>query len=188
MGSVVLRFSSVHPHLRGEYLPDFCLRSSSTGSPPPAWGIRPRRPNKAQPRRFTPTCVGNTSAESMDGLSATVHPHLRGEYSPRHAHRQHRIGSPPPAWGIPTVSQALWCSHRFTPTCVGNTIIIIIKYYNYTVHPHLRGEYQARRHDRAGQLGSPPPAWGIRRGWSDGASGSRFTPTCVGNTKARGEA
>ncbi len=51
---------SVHPHLRGEYAvaPPHYPRLS--GSPPPAWGIRPCCPSGRGRRRFTPTCVGNT--------------------------------------------------------------------------------------------------------------------------------
>ena len=37
----------------------------------------------------------------------------------------------------------------------------------------------------AGEIGSPPPAWGIQAGSHNYRAVSRFTPTCVGNTLRR---
>jgi hypothetical protein len=54
------RPSPVHPHVRGE---DNCAildPLANVGSPPRAWGRRPRAARKARSQRFTPTCVGKT--------------------------------------------------------------------------------------------------------------------------------
>ena len=52
--------TSVHPHVCGEYPVSKSGRSSSIGSPPRVWGIHLGVHVCNQPRRFTPTCVGNT--------------------------------------------------------------------------------------------------------------------------------
>ena len=71
---------------------------------------------------------------------------------------------------------------RFTPTCVGNTLSPAGVRRETTVHPHVRGEYVAAYLLNCHKSGSPPRAWGIRRGARSAPVLSRFTPTCVGNT------
>ena len=116
------RNTSVHPHMRGEYITIGSNGSPHLGSPPHAWGIRiscltaagifcgspphawgitlsPARRRGA--RRFAPTCVGNTRLDST-----------------------------------PSVRQG-----RFTPTCVGNTRYPVEQVPMTAVHPHMRGEY-----------------------------------------------
>ncbi len=132
---------TVHPHLRGEYTSVFQIQGNDDGSPPPAWGIHLRAIPRANPRRFTPTCVGNTSMRAPICHSSSVHPHLRGEYC--------------------YVFEPVGAVFRFTPTCVGNTPIIRYTRLRYSVHPHLRGEYPAVLKLGLVASGSPPPAWGI---------------------------
>ena len=48
------------------------------GSPPRAWGILTASRLRMTPGRFTPTCVGKTSA-TCEPCRAPVHPHVRGE-------------------------------------------------------------------------------------------------------------
>ena len=71
---------------------------------------------------------------------------------------------------------------RFTPTCVGNTTSCSKSYRCCSVHPHVRGEYQAFASSSDPSDGSPPRAWGIRSRRGRVVSRTRFTPTCVGNT------
>ncbi len=71
----------VHPHMRGEYLYLKIIYIKNTGSPPHAWGIRQPYRDAVKDIRFTPTCVGNTSALRFDLSHHSVHPHMRGEYS-----------------------------------------------------------------------------------------------------------
>ena len=94
---------------------------------------------------------------------------------------------------------------RFTPTCVGNTKWLGQWSGRASVHPHVRGEYCFDCCLNRCRVGSPPRAWGIPleavaalhtsgsppRAWgildtlSRTPLGSRFTPTCVGNTERR---
>ena len=70
----------VHPHVRGEYAGTLEYAHRYAGSPPRAWGIRRFQATGLPHRRFTPTCVGNTTGVVLTG---------GGMY-----------GSPPRAWGI----------------------------------------------------------------------------------------
>ena len=158
------RAATVHPHMRGEYLHASTTTTGLCGSPPHAWGI-------------------------LDNCQSW---HLTA------------CGSPPHAWGILTKLHSLsrQACTRFTPTCVGNTLIAIFLQQSFAVHPHMRGEYADGIPISGIYGGSPPHAWGILcslsppvclfgsppHAWGIHAHGlirrrSRFTPTCVGNTK-----
>ena len=77
------RARTVHPHMRGEYRRGARTTGSMFGSSPHAWGILMTSLPKEETPRFIPTCVGNTSALPWRSRQATVHPHMRGEYSSR---------------------------------------------------------------------------------------------------------
>ena len=132
---------SVHPHVRGEYGAARQPAPVRYGSPPRAWGIRLSIPLRPHHTRFTPTCVGNTSPPAGDFRMQPVHPHVRGEYGGRWGYFRNRNGSPPRAWGILHSSHFHATRHRFTPTCVGNTVINSAILSTISVHPHVRGEY-----------------------------------------------
>jgi len=188
--------------VRGEYRLGISTQTIDDGSPPRAWGIPaiPALPfllSRFTPTcvgntgtrgriagiwRFTPTCVGNTFPDDAPILPASVHPHVRGEYSQRLHFLAIRIGSPPRAWGILVGVVVVISSDRFTPTCVGNTLWLLCEPSPAPVHPHVRGEYRAHAQLHNPQVGSPPRAWGIRLGRGQSAAQWRFTPTCVGNT------
>ena len=51
----------------------------TVGSPPHAWGRRPKPPGSFSGMRFTPTCVGKTTREEALTEAQEVHPHMRGE-------------------------------------------------------------------------------------------------------------
>ncbi len=76
-------------------------------------------------------------------------------------------GTPPRVWGKRSVSDSTDFPVRYTPTCVGKTV----------VHPVAN-----RR-----QQGTPPRVWGkpISDGWAEEAE--RYTPTCVGKTFYKGQ-
>ncbi len=61
-----LRKRAVHPHVRGEYVDGDVVRQPRVGSPPRAWGIPCKAWAKTGPKRFTPTCVGNTTCPRLD--------------------------------------------------------------------------------------------------------------------------
>ena len=52
-----------------------------------------------------------------------------------------------------------------------------------TVHPHMRGEYFCDLLHGSSIHGSPPHAWGIPEPGYIVSEDTRFTPTCVGNTR-----
>ena len=131
------------------------------------------------------TCVGNTSRPSTIPTSSTVHPHMRGEYLRYSSAQVSKIGSSPRAWGILLIIQTTSRCMRFIPTCVGNTADRRPEKRHQPVHPHVRGEYACSENRRAANHGSSPRAWGILSHRIAPLTGSRFIPTCVGNTKAR---
>ena len=116
-------------------------------------------------RRFTPTCVGSTSARRCLGLSSRlqVHPHMCGEYGSivalanlRHSVHPHMCGEYVRPGRRPDES------FRFTPTCVGSTT------QSASITITLNG--------------SPPHVWGVRHHDLVLHHQQRFTPTCVGST------
>ena len=127
------------------------------GSPPHAWGrCRPGG------RRFTPTCVTVDVAAMTEG------------------------GSPPHAWGRQLVTITGTHDARFTPTCVGKTWSLPNGSLFLAVHPHMRGEDAVCQWWRSARSGSPPHAWGRRPPVKRSPLALRFTPTCVGKTRATG--
>ncbi len=182
-GSCYMRVRlTVHPHVRGEYIICVCHFPDSIGSPPRAWGIRFAALRRNLNARFTPTCVGNTKDPDYEKIMETVHPHVRGEYVTVPHTSTARTGSPPRAWGIRICFLFTLYLLRFTPTCVGNTSVACSSMYSRSVHPHVRGEYAMAVFCSSETYGSPPRAWGIRRGSRRHLFCIWFTPTCVGNT------
>ena len=134
--------------------------------------------------RFIPTCVGNTWKSSTSKSSASVHPHVRGEYDYFTTARPWAQGSSPRAWGILNEPHLGVIHARFIPTCVGNTAARGIDESARTVHPHVRGEYSWVARPHSLRAGSSPRAWGIQNPSEILTGQSRFIPTCVGNTYA----
>ena len=114
---------SVHPHGRGDHLTRGGRCTRSSGSPPRAWGPLPVLARKPVVARFTPTGVGTTTDGSLPAGRSPVHPHGRGDHGIPCAFLQFRRGSPPRAWGPPSIRLTLTVSSRFTPTGVGTTIV-----------------------------------------------------------------
>ncbi len=51
-------------------------------------------------------------------------------------------------------------STRFTPTCVGTSMLPLILPKRASVHPHVRGDIGDMGVNGIGGGGSPPRAWG----------------------------
>jgi len=173
---------AVHPHVRGEFFRALWWRMPPPGSPPRAWGIRPRGATRQIRHRFTPTCVGNSLPGQLSSDRLPVHPHVRGEFPSRLLHAETGNGSPPRAWGIQGVVSGQVDRLRFTPTCVGNSLDRLLGGDGTAVHPHVRGEFNPVPNILSLTSGSPPRAWGIRRAIALPKTRLRFTPTCVGNS------
>src|SRR5690606_27294833 len=93
-----------------------------------------------------------------------------------------RYGSPPRAWGQPAPQHPVLNVHGFTPTRVGTTDTQPGITKTETVHPHARGDNDARNSHPSLAVGSPPRAWGQRGPGPEQLPEVRFTPTRVGTT------
>ena len=173
------------------------------GPPPRAWG-QPRLPGDRSPgRRSTPTSVGTTDARTIDNKACTVHPHERGDNAivlslkvgsfefhphergdnaPTRMSRQPTVGPPPRAWGQRGPCPASQCRRRSTPTSVGTTSLSHPRRASFAVHPHERGDNEARVDCEPDVYGPPPRAWGQRMIFAVPETVSRSTPTSVGTT------
>src|SRR5438105_3809473 len=134
------------------------MRSSTVGSPPHAWGIRPDGRRGPELCRFTPTRVGNTAWRTVPSGRPPVHPHTRGEYEDALLEGVEGVGSPPHAWGIRSHAVPAGRPRRFTPTRVGNTQKRQGRERLCPVHPHTRGEYCPADAKIGEDYGSPPHA------------------------------
>src|SRR5208282_5841644 len=113
--TIPLARRAVHPHARGEHGMTWILTRLKFGSPPRAWGTRPRHPRHDEAGRFTPTRVGNTDGDAPSGRWHAVHPHARGEHGRPPAGRPDSPGSPPRAWGTLLIPNHNHGHYRFTP-------------------------------------------------------------------------
>ena len=188
--------------MRGEHCPTESAWDVKCGSSPHAGGTRPYRGCWRGPRRFIPTCVGNTGAQWVleaygrfiptcvgnTGIRRSpwhrgpVHPHMRGEHGRLPCVFPRVYGSSPHAWGTPVPHGTAHYGIRFIPTCVGNTFPGKRWRWSKTVHPHMRGEHLYFIQVEQKLFGSSPHAWGTRVPVKLKLMVLRFIPTCVGNT------
>ena len=176
---------SVHPHVCGEHFHERAIRNNDSGSSPRMWGTLIDSINSSVSGRFIPTYVGNTAHQSLQRLSAAVHPHVCGEHSLSFSITFPHHGSSPRMWGTPTPQHAQVIWSRFIPTYVGNTRGGGTADAVASVHPHVCGEHSAKvwRQQRPG--GSSPRMWGTLFTATVNYLKSRFIPTYVGNTPAQ---
>ena len=92
-------------------------------------------------------------------------------------------GSSPRVWGTPQGFQNLWCSDRFIPTGVGNTVHRCPDVRRLPVHPHGCGEHNHLRRASCTTRGSSPRVWGTPEIDTCTLLDIRFIPTGVGNTE-----
>ena len=173
---------TVHPHMRGELIPEDVDAFSVSGSSPHAWGTRFNLYLLILRRRFIPTCVGNSVVRQPKKVWITVHPHMRGELSLSFLMATSVRGSSPHAWGTPSRGMNANDTHRFIPTCVGNSRTHWKRRWRFTVHPHMRGELVCHELPSESVTGSSPHAWGTRFHIVHTHADTRFIPTCVGNS------
>ena len=125
--------------------------------------------------------MGNARAENRSRATTPVHPHARGERTPRARPSASASGSSPRPWGTHRRADARNGAHRFIPTPVGNAALKNIAGMSTTVHPHARGERKrfVRRHSL--YTGSSPRPWGTLQQQDERRERCRFIPTPVGN-------
>ena len=177
----------VHPHVRGADVrplqgpPGPRLQ----GSPPRTWGRLVRTATGMRNHRFTPTYVGQTGRCGRWYAPAAVHPHVRGADVQQPRPLGGGGGSPPRTWGRRRARRAVPGVRRFTPTYVGQTPGTGAGTASTSVHPHVRGADLAKKASIAASSGSPPRTWGRLTAPGSGFTLPRFTPTYVGQTRAR---
>ncbi len=154
---------------------------SVISSPPRAWGMRGPRVGRLAVQRFTPTPVGNACCLSALSRSQTVHPHACGECARGRSAEPRRAGSPPRLWGMRSLLGPLLFDPRFTPTPVGNAVMVLRELDRHLVHPHACGECRGLQGSVLVRAGSPPRLWGMPEDDAVGDVVVRFTPTPVGN-------
>ncbi len=178
----------VHPHRRGDGMLAGVIDQHATGSPPQAWGRHVLCPHQLHRRRFTPTGVGTAATLPGTGISASVHPHRRGDGTLRFLHQTASIGSPPQAWGRLVHRHRKIAHVRFTPTGVGTAMFAPIPAHPSSVHPHRRGDGASAIVGKRATTGSPPQAWGRLDRENRTLDHPRFTPTGVGTAPFRSSA
>ena len=131
---------AIHPHVRGDNRNERRIRPIHLDSPPRAWGQRFRVQRHRVRHRFTPTCVGTTSAKRQNRPAWSIHPHVRGDNSIALSLGSWVNDSPPRAWGQRSLPLRRARYLRFTPTCVGTTTPTGSATTRCTIHPHVRGD------------------------------------------------
>ena len=133
--------------------------------------------------RFTPTRVGITRFSLTSFSQLSVHPHTRGDHWRRGPRPSTSAGSPPHAWGSPSLFSQHFRSYRFTPTRVGITVRSRPRPVSSPVHPHTRGDHCDRTVIGLEGHGSPPHARGSLFVQHLELGKFRYTPTRVGITR-----
>src|SRR5947208_3237441 len=88
----------------------------------------------------------------------------------------------PHTWGHRDVDRAQVRRLQFTPTRVGTSLSLSVSDLPRPVHPHTRGDIAFPPSLASPASGSPPHAWGHRRGHLSPPPRRRFTPTRVGTS------
>jgi len=144
----------------GEHLTVKHVRVLIDGSSPRVWGTL-MSGSRIQPKgRFIPTCVGNTRYSHAFRRIGSVHPHVCGEHGITWEAKDTSYGSSPRVWGTLRRQFPEMYSHRFIPTCVGNTALICFWAIHLPVHPHVCGEHVCACPAPVCSIGSSPRVWG----------------------------
>ena len=132
--------SSVHPHACGENANHRRQPIDIFGPPPRLWGKLSHMRLHLCNLRSTPTPVGKTSRQAVNGWI--------------------KDGPPPRLWGKRVGTPAANRSMRSTPTPVGKTRSSTLRFMGSPVHPHACGENTEPVELDAAADGPPPRLWG----------------------------
>ena len=152
------------------------------GSSPLARGTLRLRTPPAPAARFIPARAGNTSSIAIPSRRATVHPRSRGEHDEDGIYHDQSTGSSPLARGTRRRQRRRRVRGRFIPARAGNTVLALLSYSRFTVHPRSRGEHRGRSVLLYRCCGSSPLARGTRRRQVPRRLLRRFIPARAGNT------
>ena len=106
-------FSTVHPHVGGEYLSKRDMEATKHGPSPRGWGIHANWSRSGSLARSIPTWVGNTCFRTCQLPYSAVHPHVGGEYYISNDSRRYQCGPSPRGWGILSYLEQLTEVERF---------------------------------------------------------------------------
>src|SRR5699024_1158390 len=110
----------------------------------------------------------------------TVHPHVRGAWCPQPSMTIQIRGPSPRAWGLGPLPPTPRRGTRSIPTCVGLGTDPSEVPRGLTVHPHVRGAWNAANSAATDSAGPSPRAWGLGPDVAETLGGGRSIPTCVG--------
>ena len=168
----------------GTMSPSRCHNTSSSGSPPRAWGQSYAVPQSFCDARFTPTGVGTINCRGIRRSPSPVHPHGRGDNRVSGRRMRRGRGSPPRAWGQSLEIGFPKRVPRFTPTGVGTIDVHHCAADLSAVHPHGRGDNVSANVYNGIVSGSPPRAWGQYHFPPAAQTVRWFTPTGVGTIRS----
>ena len=176
------RFSTDHPHARGEQCTSKRRCLATSGSSPRTWGTAVDPVYFDKDWRIIPTHVGNSSLSSLLRRSSSDHPHARGEQWARSVPQLQVFGSSPRTWGTAYRANQDARFVRIIPTHVGNSVPFTHPASRYSDHPHARGEQGPPLVIPAHILGSSPRTWGTGYITTQEQEPGRIIPTHVGNS------
>ena len=152
-----------HPHSHGEYLISWVPAYLAQGSPPLAWGIHRHGEITSVVSWDHPHSHGEYNMFDENSIAdARITPTRMGNTTSSPYKRRLFLGSPPLAWGIPTLTPSRRSFSRITPTRMGNTFYRSYRHCSDRDHPHSHGEYSVTNAPSFAAL--------------------RITPTRMGNT------
>ena len=135
-----LEANTVHPRLRGELLKTKVGTPAITGSSPLTRGTQPIAVRLNFPLRFIPAYAGNSGVLSLESVTITVHPRLRGELFGATKEVFWPCGSSPLTRGTQSSALNSILIERFIPAYAGNSSLWTKSFLAILVHPRLRGE------------------------------------------------
>ncbi len=152
------------------------------GPSPRARGSRtpPRRRGRAP--RSIPACAGLTAVASGVGMSAPVHPRVRGAHRPSSCPEPYTTGPSPRARGSLAHGRLEHVRERSIPACAGLTCLAGGPSVDQPVHPRVRGAHVKLVLDRHRGSGPSPRARGSPPGRAGGLRARRSIPACAGLT------
>ena len=130
--------------------------------------------------------MGKIPQSALTQLEDPDHPHTRGENEGEETWSSSPIGPSPHTWGKPFSVCGKLQDPRSIPTHVGKTSLESVSSSRPTVHPHTRGENQARVIALSRFFGPSPLSWGKRNRNLRATRKRRTIPTLVGKTREHG--
>ena len=157
---LAMRFSSVHPRVRGDHVQKGNISPMRPGSSPRSRGPRSSTRTAQSPFRFIPAFAGTTSAGRVPVRVVPVHPRVRGDHISRASAGSGCSGSSPRSRGPPCSRTPRAAQRRFIPAFAGTTSMRHCSWRRRSVHPRVRGDHSNTFSTAAVASGSSPRSRG----------------------------